>query len=329
MAGDVTVDISAGASDALPLPPPVPSRRRTILTAHGPTVRLIGASIALAILVVLLRHQDDTSARSAEQATVTATATTLVRTVPTTSVPATITPTPAPGAIPPQQPSQDHLDRLPLAVVGQVLAHAPADPDPTGDPGTDVLHPTAATAVYNAPGGQPFARLPPRQVFTPTWVPITERQPGWVRVLLPTRPLDGGVTPTGWIHLDDTLRLSRTGHRVDIDHVSGSVAVFAQLGRVTTNGTPPTAPPPTAGKPRTFVAIAARTTGGGWLTRIWLPLVVSSERICTSLLGATSVPGLPPISPLGHLDTQNCLITPDELRGALAEVPAGTIVLQR
>ncbi|QFZ20586.1 hypothetical protein [Saccharothrix syringae] len=337
LSGDVTVDTIDVPIDTAdtpgnttgPLPRSAATPGRMTAVARHPIVRLTGAVVALSVPVVLLRHQDLPSSSSTEHTVVTATATALVDTAPTTSTPATSTAAPDPATIPPQPLNPDELDRLPLAVVGQDLPHSPADPNPAGDPGTDVLHPTADTAVYDAPGGQPFARLPVRQVFTRTWVPIIERHPGWVRVLLPTRPLDGGIAPTGWIHLNDTLRLSRTGHRIDIDHASGSVTVSAQLGRIAIGGTPPTAHTPAGSQARTFVAVTARTTGTGWLARIWLPLVITGDRICTSLLGATSVPGLPPNSPLGQLDSQHCITTPGELRHALAEVPAGTIVLQR
>ncbi|MFF5100366.1 MULTISPECIES: hypothetical protein [Actinosynnema] len=57
--------------------------------------------------------------------------------------------------------------------------------------------------------------------------------------------------------------------------------------------------------------------------------MIIDERICTALLGATSVPGLPSTSPLGQLDTQNRLVVTDGLHRALAEIPAGAIVLQR
>ncbi|GAA2678724.1 MULTISPECIES: hypothetical protein [Actinosynnema] len=87
-------------------------------------------------------------------------------------------------------------------------------------------------------------------------------------MLLPARPLDGGIAPTGWIHLDDTLRLPQNGHRIDIDHATDSVTVFAQLSRITASGTPPTTHAPTGSRPRTFVAITPSTTGSSWLARI-------------------------------------------------------------
>ncbi|MDR6593635.1 hypothetical protein ACFFSW_17120 [Saccharothrix longispora] len=298
---------------------------RALATLRSPLVRLVAVSATLTILVLLLRDHDDSAATS--RPTITATTTVVVDTTSTTTAPSTTTPAPDPAAIAPHRLDGDQLAGLPLAVIGQSLQHAPADPDPAGDPGPEVLHPTTTAAVYDAPGGRPIARLAPRQVFTPTWVPVVQRRPGWARVLLPTRPLDDGSAPTGWLYLDHTVVLSQSHHRIDIDHAHGSVTVLARLGRITTDTALREAA--SATKPRTFVAVTPTTTGDGWLSRIWQPLLIDADRVCTGILGAPVMPALPRVSPLGQVDGQGCVPIPDDLRGALASAGAGTIVLQR
>ena len=57
-----------------------------------------------------------------------------------------------------------------------------------------MVHPRREIFVYDAPGGVAIARLGPHQLGD-TWVRVIEQQPGWVRVLLPSKP-DGS---TGWV----------------------------------------------------------------------------------------------------------------------------------
>lgn len=332
LSGDVTVDVRGETpvtttETTLPMRPLTPTRLRMLAASRSPLVRLAAVLVALAVPALLRDHDD--SAASAQSA-VTATTTILVDTTSTaTTTPGTTTPIPDPAATAPRHPTDEQYARLPLAVIGQSLPHAPADPNPTGDPGPDVLHPTTTATVYDAPGGQPIARLPVRQVFMPTWVPIVQRRPGWAQVLLPTRPLDDSTAPTGWLYLDQTVILSQSGHRIDIDHATGSVTVLARMGRITVDNTSrPSGTTPAAGS-RTFMAVASKAVGDGWLVRIWQPLLINADRICTGMLGAPVVPALPQVAPLGRLDGQGCVPTPDGLRGPLSSVTAGTIVLQR
>jgi hypothetical protein len=333
LSGDVTVDVPGQEPDTAtettqPIRPLTPARLRMLTALRSPSMRLAAGLVMLVALVLLLRGHDDNTATT--RPVVTATPTVMVDTTSTeAATPSTTTPTPDPAAIAPRPLTEDQLDQLPLAVVGQSLPHAPADPAPASDPGPEVLHPTATTAVYDAPGGQPFARLPVRQVFTPTWVPVVQRQPGWARVLLPTRPLDGGIAPTGWLYLDQTVVLSQSAHRVDIDHTTGSATVLARLSRVTTDSGPPDPTSAPATRPRTFMAITPATIDGGWLARIWQPLLINSDRICTGMLGTLVMPALSQVSPLGQSDGQGCMPTPDGLRVPLSSVTAGTVVLQR
>jgi hypothetical protein len=78
-----------------------------------------------------------------------------------------------------------------------------------------VVHPRREIFVYDAPGGVAIARLRPHQLGD-TWVPVIKQQPGWVRVLLPSKP-DGS---TGWV-TDMALDRAYT------PYLSGCIFVFS------------------------------------------------------------------------------------------------------
>ncbi|MFI5494028.1 L,D-transpeptidase [Actinoplanes sp. NPDC051859] len=133
----------------------------------------------------------------------------------------------------------------------------PADPTPTSTmPLPDGLHPTRRVAVYDAPGGQPRAFLPPSISAMPVTVPIVQRQPGWVAVLLPSVNRTIGWLPehSGWqaTPLRDQLVLRRRTHeltwlRDGLPHATWTVATGA-----------PATPTP---RGRTFVLGRTQTAG--------------------------------------------------------------------
>src|SRR5690349_9617284 len=70
---------------------------------------------------------------------------------------------------------------LPTITYEQVPSGFPLDPGQTEvAPITEGLHPGERLPLYDAPGGNPRAFLPPDILGVPVTVPIVERQPGWV-----------------------------------------------------------------------------------------------------------------------------------------------------
>jgi hypothetical protein len=94
----------------------------------------------------------------------------------------------APVPVQPVRVSSAQMARLPAATTDGTTPAAPRDAAPFAPETGQVLHPIAARVVYTRPGGPPAARLPATEVGSPTWVPVVQSQPGWDRVLLPTRP---------------------------------------------------------------------------------------------------------------------------------------------
>lgn len=357
VSGGVTVAGSSGVPDAGPETDPEKTLPMVPLTSwrllrHAVRLRALswrrpGAGlklVAVAVLVVLVALLLRTRDADAHDAGRTATAVPTATATPAPPLPVPVrgsvgAPVPAqedPAAVAPRVPSAQELSRLPKAVVGEVVDSAPADPAPAVTPGTTVLHPTKDTAVYAEPGGCAFAALPPRQVLAPTWVPVVDRRPGWALVMLPTHAHPGGAAAVGWIHLRPTVELADGDRRVDIDTSTGRVSVLAELGGVTLPSTLGTAQPagavapsaPAAGR-RSFVAIGGQAAETSWLLQLLWPFPIDTGRVCTGAFSAVSVPGLPASSPLGSLDAAGCVPAPPALRSALAQVPAGAVVLLR
>ncbi|MCU7723367.1 L,D-transpeptidase family protein [Actinoplanes sp. KI2] len=89
---------------------------------------------------------------------------------------------------------------LPVITYRHVPGGFPADPGPADTaPITEGLHAIGKLALYDAPGGNPRAFLPPDIRGVEVTVPIVEREPGWVAVLLPSINRRIGWLPaTGW-----------------------------------------------------------------------------------------------------------------------------------
>lgn len=118
---------------------------------------------------------------------------------------------------------------------------------------TEGLHTTTDRPVYDAPGGLPRAFLPAKISGVPLTVPIVERQPGWVAVLLPSvNRRVGWLTTQGWTPrpLHDHLVVHRRDHeltwfrdgaeRASWTVATGTASTPTPLGRTFVLGRVPT-----------------------------------------------------------------------------------------
>ncbi|GIF16833.1 L,D-transpeptidase [Actinoplanes teichomyceticus] len=116
--------------------------------------------------------------------------------------------TPLPAAEPP--------DDLPVISYEQGPRGLPADPEQNSTVApTQGLRPSKRVALYDAPGGEPRAFLPPKISGLRTVVPIVGEDNGWVAVLVPSvNRRIGWVPPGDWEiqALRDQLVLQRSGH---------------------------------------------------------------------------------------------------------------------
>jgi lipoprotein-anchoring transpeptidase ErfK/SrfK len=89
---------------------------------------------------------------------------------------------------------------LPVIDYAAVPRGFPADPQPQSTAAvTEGVHPRSKRVLYDAAGGTPLAYLPPFINGVPVTVPIVDRRPGWVAVLLPSANRRiGWLTDAGW-----------------------------------------------------------------------------------------------------------------------------------
>jgi lipoprotein-anchoring transpeptidase ErfK/SrfK len=214
---------------------------------------------------------------------------------------------------------------LPLATTSGTTPRAPRDPAPfTAETGI-VLHPTAVRVVYALPGGRPVAALPAAEIGSPTWVPVVQSQPGWDRVLLPTRP-DGS---TGWIYLGGGgLQTAYTPYRVEINLAAFRLTVLdsgRSLGSWTV-AEGATGTPTPAGRTFLLALLAPRYPT---YSPLILPLGVHSDTLTTfgGGPGTVALHGWPDPAVFGHAVSHGCVRVPAAALRALARVPLGSPVM--
>ncbi|MBC6468111.1 L,D-transpeptidase [Actinomadura alba] len=215
--------------------------------------------------------------------------------------------------------------KLPQATTYTTLKGMPLDPDPfAGGDGT-VVHPPAPVKVSAQVGGPPVAVLPSSQLGSPTWVPVVESKPGWLRVLLPSRP----NRATGWIPTGGVkLQLARSTHVVKVD-VSTRRLTIIKSGRKAGTWTVAVGaaktPTPTG---RTFM-LASLEPDKRTYSPLILPVGAHSETLDTFGGGPGTVAfhGWPTTSVFGKAVTHGCVRVPTDALRHLSKVPLGTPVL--
>jgi hypothetical protein len=214
------------------------------------------------------------------------------------------------------------LAQLPQATTDATIADTPLDTDRASGTDGEVVHNPTPVPVFVEPGGAAFARLPATQAGSATWLPVIDRQPGWVRVLLPNRP----NSAAGWLAASQvqpartpyeirvhvgvrTLELVREGHRVG----RWSIAVGA-----------PATPTPTG---RTFLlaSVIDRTQS---FSPVILPLGAHSPTLTTFDGGpaTTALHTWRDRGVYGRAVSNGCLRVPRDALRLLINVPLGTLV---
>src|SRR6201996_1037667 len=227
----------------------------------------------------------------------------------------------------PRQPpnvSAARMARLPTATTYATTPTAPQDPAPFAPETGTVLHPTATQVIYTRPGGTAEATLPTTDLGSPTWVPVVQSQPGWDRILLPTRP----NRSTGWIHLGGGLRIASTAYRVE-----GSLSTYRltlpdaghSLGTWTVADGAAGTPTPAG---RTFL-LASLAPRHPTYSPLILPLGTHSNTLTTygGGPGTVGLHGWPDPAVFGHAASHGCVRVPAAALRALSRVPLGSPVM--
>ncbi|MFI6325739.1 L,D-transpeptidase [Nonomuraea sp. NPDC050556] len=210
---------------------------------------------------------------------------------------------------------------LPPATTQATIEGLPRDSAPFAVTTGTLMHPDAPVRVHTGPDGPAVAVLPDTQLGNPTWVPVVAESPGWIRVLLPSRP----NRSTGWVRRSETgLRFSRTTHLITVDRSERRLTLHRD-GRVVRRwrvavGAPGTRTP----VGRTFVLASLDARG-----RLVLPTGTHSESLDTygGGPGTVALHGWPRRSAFGRAVSHGCVRVPSSALRALAKVPLGTLVL--
>jgi hypothetical protein len=239
----------------------------------------------------------------------------------TAASPGAATPRPAlPRYVSPAQ-----MALLPIATTFGRSPGAPQDPDPFEPVTGIVLHPTATRVVFARPGGPPVAALPTTELKNPTWVPVVQSQPGWDRVLLPTRP----NRSTGWIYLGDGgVQTAYSAYRIQITLAAYRLTVFddgRRLGSWTVAVGAAGTPTPTG---RTFL-LASLAPKHPTYSPLILPLGLHSDDLSTfgGGPGTVGLHGWPDPAVFGHAVSHGCVRVPAAALRVLSRVPLGSPVL--
>src|ERR1700722_14533741 len=230
-----------------------------------------------------------------------------------------------PRPVQPRRISAAQIARLPMATTFGTTPAAPRDPAPFHPETGTVLHPTASRVIYTRPGGPPAASLPATQLGSPTWVPVVQWQPGWDRILLPTRP----NRSTGWIYLGGGgLQTARTAYQVRINLAAYRLTVLdtgRSLGSWTVAVGAAGTPTPAG---RTFL-LASLAPQHPTYSPLILPLGAHSGTLTTfgGGPGTVGLHGWPDPAVFGHAVSHGCVRVPPAALRTLSRVPLGSPVI--
>lgn len=214
---------------------------------------------------------------------------------------------------------------LPESTTYTAVDGAPLDETPENATDGLVVHPIRETPVHDAPDGTPLARLP-RTMFGNvgnTWLPVIEQRPGWVRVLLPSKP----NASTGWIRSAD-VEDARTPYVINV-RLRSKKLQLVEDGRVSDTWTAgigkPSAPTPVG---RTFL-MGAISDPKQTFSPVILPLGTHSPTLDTfgGGPGTVAIHTWPTSDVFGKESSDGCIRVPSDALKKLTELPLGTLVM--
>ena len=188
-----------------------------------------------------------------------------------------------------------------------------------------MIHPATTRVIYARPGGPAVAVLPTTELGSPTWVPVVQSQPGWDRILLPTRP----NRSTGWIYVGGGgLRTAYTPYQIDINLATYRLTILdagRSLGTWTVADGAPGTPTPAG---RTFL-LASLVPPHPTYSPLILPLGTHSDTLTTfgGGPGTVALHGWPDPAVFGHAASHGCVRVPAAALRALSRIPLGSPVM--
>jgi hypothetical protein len=211
---------------------------------------------------------------------------------------------------------------LPQSTTYTAIEGAPLDPGPLMATDGTVVHPRREVVVYSAPGGAPIARVGPQQIGD-TWLPAIAQQPGWVQVLLPSRP----NRSAGWV-TDTALDRAVTPYLIRVHLRFLTMELFKggqRLGNWTVGIGKQSAPTPAG---RTFLLGSFSDTAQRY-SPVILPLGTHSPTLDSfgGGPGTVAIHTWPTANVFGTRSSDGCIRVPSDALHQLIQVPLGTLVL--
>ena len=240
------------------------------------------------------------------------------RKAPPVAVPRPAAPAPEiPPAVLPANPAA-----LPQSTTYTVVEGAPLDLGPLEPTDGTVVHPQREIVVYASPGGAAIARLGSQQIGE-TWLPVIASQPGWMEVLLPSRP----NSSAGWI-TDIALDRAVTPYLIRVHLRSLTMELFKggqRLGGWTVGIGKQSAPTPSG---RTFLLGSFSDTAQRY-SPVILPLGTHSPTLDSfgGGPGTVAIHTWPTANVFGTRSSDGCIRVPKDALSLLTQVPLGTVVL--
>lgn len=224
-----------------------------------------------------------------------------------------------------------NLSGLPEASTFGTIPAAPQDATADEVPDGQLVHPNRPVPVFDQPGGDAIAVLPTTQLGSDTWVPVIADEPGWVQVLLPSRP-NGSA---GWLSTqDNALTIRSTTDRIVIDRAAFRLTLYRdhqQIGTWSVGVGTAAAPTPVG---RTFV-LASMTDAKQKFSPVIFPLGIHSATFSSygGGPGTTGIHGWPTSDVFGRPSSDGCIRIPADALATFTNpvdpVPIGTPVLIR
>ncbi|MGH3916370.1 MAG: L,D-transpeptidase [Pseudonocardiaceae bacterium] len=225
----------------------------------------------------------------------------------------------APPAVPPAAVAD--VSVLPESTT-HTTVEAPLDPGPAVPTDGSVVHPRRQVPVFAAPDGPAIARIGSEQIGD-TWLPVIDEQPGWVQVLLPSRP-NGAA---GWLQAGGLDR-AVTPYLIRVHLRSFGMELFrdgALVDEWTIGIGKKSAPTPPG---RTFL-LGSFSDDKQRYSPVILPLGTHSPTLDSfgGGPGTVAIHTWPTDDVFGTRSSDGCIRVPPDALDQLTEVPLGTLVI--
>ena len=218
--------------------------------------------------------------------------------------------------------------KLTQATTFTSIPAAARDRDPLEVTDGVVMHPLTVQVIYLGPGEKPVGVLPATELGGPTWVPVVASTPGWIQVLLPSRP----DRSTGWIYDNGTastdLEVRVSPYLIQIEVGARKLTVYesgVSLGTWTVAVGAAGTPTPTG---RTFL-LALLAPPHPTYSPLILPLGTHSDALSSfgGGPGTVGLHGWPDPAVFGQAVSNGCVRVPATALRILSKIPLGTLVL--